>query len=37
MSTRDGCHCTGAESIDCTEVCPFAGGSDDDDLDYEED
>jgi hypothetical protein len=20
------CHCTGAESLDCTEVCPFAGG-----------
>jgi len=26
MSARDGCHCTGAESLDCTEVCPFAGG-----------
>jgi hypothetical protein len=20
------CQCTGAESLDCTEVCPFAGG-----------
>ena len=33
----DRCHCTGAEAGECTEVCMFAGGFDDDDYDEADD
>lgn len=30
--TQAGCHCTGAESIDCVNYCPFAGAYDEEET-----